>query len=104
MDKRLRAAAVINGAGETKERKARKGVKLILSPEEFEDFALSVALRAGITRKWDKKIGRTERVIIFGEKLKMFVFFLREDTLVVTAEPDISTGTSKRIASLIGPI
>lgn len=79
----------------------RKGVVPLLTAEELRNFALGTAIKAGMSERWNKRLGPLNYTVSVRPKLIIFRFFRREGTVIVTADPNISLAIADRMASLL---
>lgn len=101
LDKNIKRVMLIDKGGNIIDDKIRKGDAPFLTAEELRNFTFGTAIKAGMSERWNKRLGPLNYIVSVRPKLIIFRFFRREGTVIVTAEPNISLAIADRMASLL---
>ena len=94
----IRYAGVIDSAGALVAGGMRKGIDSIVTETDEELFLTQTALRKSMRERFDDAMGSARFAYVEREKISILTFYMKDDTLLVTLEPNIDSHTAMDIA------
>jgi len=103
IDKEIRCVEIIDERGNLKIHRCNEGVEPLLTPTEMRAYALGVAVRKAMRKRWENKIGRTRWVVGYRDKVCVIVFYDSPigDTVLVTANPTLNLTKIHEISKMV---
>ncbi|MHB1907512.1 MAG: hypothetical protein ACYCQJ_01420 [Nitrososphaerales archaeon] len=101
LDDKIRYASVLNQRGNHLEGGMKPGKNTINPEEESEKLFLQTTVSRGMSESWRRYFDKFRFSIVAHKKLVVFQFPYGENTLLVTAEPDISLNTAEKICGIL---
>ncbi len=95
----VRVALRVDVLGEIKEKAVKEKVQLIQTPEELRNFARGIAVKRGICRKHEAKLGELKMVIQVNENLNIMSVPVGDETIIISTGPDVSIADIGRMVS-----
>jgi hypothetical protein len=94
----LRYAGVIDDAGGVVAGGMRKGIDSLVDQDNEDLYLTQTALRKSMREKFDKTLGKARFAYVEREKISILTFYMDENTLLLTLEPNISSHIAIDIA------
>lgn len=94
----IRYAGVIDSTGILVAGGMRRGIDSIVSETDEELFLTHTALRKSMRERFDASMGRARFAYIEREKVSVLTFYMVDNMLLVTLEPNIDSHTAIDIA------
>ncbi|MGG6460580.1 MAG: DUF6659 family protein [Candidatus Eiseniibacteriota bacterium] len=94
----LRYAGVIDDAGSVIAGGMRKGIDSLVDQDNEDLYLTQTALRKSMREKFDKTLGKARFAYVEREKISILTFYMDENTLLLTLEPNISSHIAIDIA------
>jgi hypothetical protein len=94
----LRYAGVIDDAGGVVAGGMRKGIDSLVDQDNEDLYLTQTALRKSMREKFDKTLGKARFAYVEREKISILTFYMVENTLLLTLEPNISSHIAIDIA------
>ena len=94
----LRYAGVIDDAGGVVAGGMRKGIDSLVDQDNEDLYLTQTALRKSMREKFDKTLGKARFAYVEREKISILTFYMAENTLLLTLEPNISSHIAIDIA------
>lgn len=94
----IRYAGVIDDTGALVAGGMRKGIYSIVSETDEELFLTQTALRRSMRQRFDESMGRARFAYVEREKISILTFYMEDDILLVTLEPNVDSHTAIDIA------
>lgn len=94
----LRYAGVIDDAGSVIAGGMRKGIDSLVDQDNEDLYLTQTALRKSMREKFDKTLGKARFAYVEREKISILTFYMAENTLLLTLEPNISSHIAIDIA------
>jgi hypothetical protein len=94
----LRFAAVIDDAGGVIAGGMRRGIDSLVDQNNEELYLTQTALRKSMREKFDKTLGKARFAYVEREKISILTFYMVDNILLVTLEPNVSSHTAIDIA------
>ena len=94
----IRYAGVIDSTGTLIAGGMRRGIDSIVSETDEELFLTHTALRKSMRERFDASMGRARFAYIEREKVSVLTFYMVDNMLLVTLEPNIDSHTAIDIA------
>ena len=94
----IRYAGVIDSTGTLIAGGMRRGTDSIVSETDEELFLTHTALRKSMRERFDGSMGRSRFAYVEREKVSILTFYMKDNLLLVTLEPNIDSHTAIDIA------
>lgn len=94
----IRYAGVIDGTGAPIAGGMRRGIDSIVSETEEELFLTQTALRKSMRERFDGALGRARFAYVERGKISILTFYMDDNILLVTMEPNVDSHTAMDIA------
>jgi hypothetical protein len=94
----IRYAGVIDSTGTLIAGGMRRGIDSIVSETDEELFLTHTALRKSMRERFDASMGRSRFAYIEREKVSILTFYMKDNLLLITLEPNIDSHTAIDIA------
>lgn len=94
----LRYAGVIDDAGSVIAGGMKKGIDSLVDQDNEDLYLTQTALRKSMREKFDKTLGKARFAYVEREKISILTFYMDENTLLLTLEPNISSHIAIDIA------
>jgi hypothetical protein len=94
----LRYAGVSDDAGSVIAGGMRKGIDSLVDQDNEDLYLTQTALRKSMREKFDKTLGKARFAYVEREKISILTFYMDENTLLLTLEPNISSHIAIDIA------
>ena len=94
----IRYAGVINDGGSLLAGGMRKGLDSITEDQNDELYLAQTALRKSMRQRFDETMGRARFAYVEREKISMLTFYMDENILVLSIEPNVDTHSVMDIA------
>lgn len=94
----IRYAGVIDSTGTLVAGGMRRGIDSIVSETDEELFLTHTALRKSMRERFDASMGRARFAYIEREKVSILTFYMVDNLLLVTLEPNVDSHTAIDIA------
>ena len=95
----VRVVLRIDALGEIKEELVKQDIQVVQTPEELRNFARGIAVKRGICRKHEAKLGALKMVIQINEKLTIVTVPVEDESIIISTEPNISIAAIGSIVS-----
>jgi hypothetical protein len=94
----VRYAGVIDDAGSVLAGGMKSGMGSIMDENNEELYLTQTALRKSMRERFDATLGKARFAFVEREKISILTFYMDENLLLVTLEPNISSHTAIDIA------
>ena len=94
----IRYAGVIDGSGSILAGGMREGINSIVSETDEELFLTQTALRKSMRERFNASMGRARFAYVERSKISILTFYLDDNILLVTLEPNLDSHTVMDIA------
>jgi hypothetical protein len=94
----IRYAGVIDSTGAPIAGGMRKGMDSIVSETDEELFLTQTALRKSMRERFDGALGRARFAYVEREKISILTFYMADNILLVTLEPNLDSHTAMDLA------
>jgi hypothetical protein len=94
----IRYAGVIDNSGALVAGGMREGINSIVSETDEELFLTQTALRKSMRERFDNSMGRARFAYVEREKVSVLTFYLDDNILLMTLEPNLDSHTAMDIA------
>lgn len=94
----VRYAGVIDDAGNVRAGGMKRGMGSIMDENNEELYLTQTALRKSMRERFDGTLGKARFAYVEREKISILTFYMDENLLLVTLEPNISSHTAIDIA------
>ena len=94
----IRYAGVIDSTGTLIAGGMRRGIDSIVSETDEELFLTHTALRKSMRERFDASMGRSRFAYVEREKVSILTFYMKDNLLLVTLEPNVDSHTAIDIA------
>jgi hypothetical protein len=94
----IRYAGVLDNAGTLVAGGMRNGIDSLITETDEELFLTQTALRKSMRERFNIAMGRARFAYIEREKISILTFYIGENILLITLEPNIDSHTAMDIA------
>lgn len=102
-DKRIRYCGLIDEKGTLISGSLRKGITSLEPESEAPRLLSQIAIAVAMDRNWNKFFGRTKALVIFKEKVSIFIYSLSNfKAIILAVEPDFPMRKMKKLGEVIG--
>jgi hypothetical protein len=94
----VRYAGVVDDAGSVIAGGMKSGMDSLIDENNEELYLTQTALRKSMRERFDRTLGKARFAYVEREKISILTFYMDENLLLVTLEPNISSHTAIDIA------
>ena len=94
----IRYAGVVDDSGLLIAGGMRKGIDSIVDQNNEELYLAQTALRKSMRQRFDATMGKSRFAYVEREKISILTFYMNENVLLVTLEPNVDSHTAIDVA------